>query len=124
MLQATSITGIGTFGAVRKGHILLGGYDIETDEDFSDFLGMYITAYCKGNENLTELELLYGFPMSGRNKTLIVNTGDVTGVKGDTLYYELDERSKQVKIPNTATIIYNGKNYPLVFSLTINVARE
>ena len=124
VLQATSITGIGTFGAVRKGHILLGGYDIETDEDFSDFLGMYITAYCKGNENLTELELLYGFPMSGRNKTLIVNTGDVTGVKGDTLYYELDERSKKVKIPNTATIIYNGKNYPLYSFATFMVSEK
>lgn len=113
VLQATDVTGIGALGAAKSGHVILGGYDIETDIDLTEFLGMFITAYCTGNDDLTELKLLYAFGTKGRNNQLTIQVRDVTDVKGDMLYYELDGRSKQVRIPSTVTVIYNGRNYPL-----------
>ena len=119
VLQATSITGIGTKGAARNGHITLGGYDIETEEDLTEYLGMYFTAYCTGTKDLTELKLLYGFMTNGKNNKITIQTEDVTDIKNDTMYYELGGKDRQIKIQSKATIIYNGTNYPLYdFSTT------
>ena len=113
ILEATEITAVGNSEPTDEGYIRVNGYLIRTDRDMGDYLGMYVTAYCTGERDFSELELVSVLTPQSRNQTLTVDARDVVGFTGGVLSYWKNEKTRTVKLPDKASVIINGKNNPL-----------
>ena len=113
ILQATEITSVGNAEPCDTGYIRVNGYRIRTDADMSEYLGMYVCAYCSGEKDLSELELLHILTPQSRNQSFTVDAKDIVGFRNGTLSYSKNDKTKTVKITNDVSVIINGKNNPL-----------
>lgn len=120
ILQATDVTGIANFESTYKNYIIVDGYEIHTQEDMNEQLGMHLNVYCTGDD-YQELEMLYFFETE-KNEIFTLSAEDITDAKDDIISYEADGKIKKVKLAKNATVIYNGKSNPLYDDDTFKIA--
>lgn len=74
-------------------------------EEFCDYLGYYVDAYCKESSGNTD-EILY-IEKNSDNEELCIKADDIESF--DNLKYTYGEKEKTVKIAENHTLIVNGK---------------
>lgn len=120
VLQATDITGIEKNEPCRENYIIVDGYEIQTDRDMNEYLGMDLNVYCEG-EDYEDLKLIYFFSKEKKNQIVTVNADELENVKDNVITYTKENKLKKIKLPENVTVIFNGKNYPLYNDETFKI---
>lgn len=121
VLQATDITAVGKSDACSKGFIRVDGYTIRTSEDFGQYLGMYVYAYCSGESDLSDLKLINLTLSQNRNTSYTIPAEDIISFRNGILSYWKNDRTYNTKISESASVIINGTNNPLYSDKDFNI---
>lgn len=115
LVGKNSRTSMDQLDGCGKNSIEINGVLYDTTYSSADnFLGRYVTAYVK-YENNGDGTVLYIQDKKNKNVDLIINGRDIQSVAEDYSYIEYEDqnsfRYKKAKISTTPSVIYNGKFY-------------
>ena len=100
-------------GGVRKGCVLAAGQVYEAgDTHAEEYLGMNMKLYYADDDSGSSPKLLYIKPYKDKNSVLELDGSDISALSqnGRTIEYWTEKSAKkQLRLSDTASLIYNGK---------------
>ena len=109
VLQSTETTSLAEQLQADKGKVMIQGYVYDTDEDFSDLVGMNVEAYIQ-EDNLSVDKVLMMDPV--RNEEIILSAEDLEDVNPgltEISYLTESGSEKTLRLSSVRDIIYNGQ---------------
>ena len=91
---------------------VLGEFYNVGDTNAEDYIGLHTEFYFRESKNGNEKTILY-ISSTNQNKRVFVNCDDIISYKAGVYTYE-NEKTKEIKIPNNAVIMYNGVFQPVL----------
>ena len=109
-VEANGITNISSAGAYKENYLMIDGEYYYSGSNYQSFLGYDVEGFYKEDDLKTIISL------SKRHcKEVVIAAKDIEGVSlsGSTvnIKYKEDGKNKDVQIPTSAAVIYNGKSF-------------
>lgn len=100
--------------SLKEGSIEVDGIAYESDYDYSDYIGSYVTCYFKENNSGNSDTVVYMERKSSRNNQLVLEAKDIEkdDITAQRVYYRNEAFDlKHIDVSTNVSVIMNGKCY-------------